>query len=529
MSLLAAIFTDHAVLQREKEITLWGSCPKGVKLEVSLVSQEYRKLATAEIMTASDTFCVSLPPCKAGGPYELILTQEGTVSQVLTDVMVGEVWLAGGQSNMEYALKDDKDAHMGSSDPVRGDVRFYQVLRQAYITEDFEARERENCWMTMDDPKMETWSAVGYHFARELSKKLGCCVGIIGCNWGGTSAAAWMDREALLADPSTACIWEEYAALLSAQDPAAYDKERRDYLAYQEAWQLRIDAFYAANPCGSWEEALEAAGPCRWPGPMGPKHEFRPCGLYETMLLRITPYTMRGFLYYQGESDDHHPEMYETLLTSLIRVWRRDFQDENLYAMLVQLPMHRYRNDPVTTSWAMIRQAQERVHKADPRSGLAVIIDQGEFDNIHPTHKKEVGHRLYLQAMAHVYGILSMDEACCPALEKIRFSSWPGQMHLSFTHCLGGFDKERYARVVKAPKNALECAYTGFEIAGEDLVFYPVEAIFEDGATELTLLIPREVDSPKSVRYLYAGYSMVPLFDKRGMPAAPFVVEIEQA
>lgn len=611
----APVFTNHLVLQREKPIRIWGTCTPGASLRIvlcgdngSLLCEEEHILAEQNLSPRGDNFRAELPALPAGGPYRLFLLEDIRIHQVLQDVMIGEVWLAGGQSNMEYELQNDADAaelfftphnHADSHGPLKGsvasgegvavstlvstesdvvsswgstgsdvpgplanalsagepsldakvssrfsqtcgtvlsaslekhisplpqaaDVRFYQVLRKAYFDETFEIEERENRWMTEDDPKLGTWSAVAYHFAKELSLALHCCVGVIGCNWGGTSAAAWQDRESLLSHPETAIYWQEYQEILDSLSPETYEKSRREYALYQETWQPKIDEFYAKNPSGSWSDALAYAGPCLWPGPMGPKHEFRPCGLYETMLRRVTPYSLRGFLYYQGESDDHRPEAYHTLLKSMVRAWRRDFEDESLSFLNVQLPMHQYESDPPSDSWAKIREAQFQICREDSLSGLAVAIDLGEYNNIHPLHKKEVGHRLFLQSMTHVYHKLSLKDACGPMFRRAVYFKKDASIRLEFDFADAGFDRERYLAVLSRAQENGSSFLKGFEIAGPDENYRCAEADFESGDHTISLRIPGEIAQPAFVRYLWTNYSLVPLFDRRGMPAAPF-------
>lgn len=153
-----------------------------------------------------------------------------------------------------------------------------------------------------------------------------------------------------------------------------------------------------------WSEVLKVAGECLWPEPLGPKSPFRAGGLQETMLKRINPYTLRGFIYYQGESDDHKPKIYAKLLTKLIDQWRCDWEDDELPFIFVQLPMFIGKEDKDQKNWLIIREEQMKVHKTIKNTGLAVILDCGEFDNIHPLDKETVGFRLAMQALYHVYG-----------------------------------------------------------------------------------------------------------------------------
>ena len=254
----AAVFSDHCVLQRKKEIRVWGTAGHGTEIEVELNG------ATAKTVTRGSSWEVTLPAMEAGGPYVLEVVSEGKVYQHFEDVMIGEVWLAGGQSNMEYMLKQDADGAAALARMADSDVRYYQVQQIPFIDDYFYRVEQENHWMLPDDEEKDTWSAVGFYFAERLAKELGVTVGIIGCNWGGTSASAWQDKDSILSHEDTKIYWEEYEKLLETQNPSEYEKERIAYFDYQADWQPRMDAYYAANPTSTWEEALAAVGEAKW-------------------------------------------------------------------------------------------------------------------------------------------------------------------------------------------------------------------------------------------------------------------------
>ena len=565
----APIFTDHAVFQREKPIHIWGTLTKTestkneplprISIQIKPEACSAIGRIIAEVNQAQTGFSAVLPSMESGGPYTLTLYAEDSPIQCIKDIMIGEVWLAGGQSNMEYELQNDADAKeyfnriQADSEPhspLKGsvasgsvfcaetdckstpiselscNVRFYQVPRRAYFEDSLQEPEPTDHWMTTSDPGLGSWSAVAYYFARELSEKLNCTIGIIGCNWGGTSACAWQSKESLLLHPDTAVYWKEYEEILQRQTPEEYEHSRQEYLAYQEKWQPKINEFYEKNPSGDWEAALQYAGPCLWPGPMGPKHEFRPAGLYETMLKKVTPYSLKGFLYYQGESDDHRPSSYHTLLRSMLAQWRKDFMDESLTFLNVQLPMHRYKGDPPSDSWAVIRAAQEQIWREDPNSGLAVIIDQGEFDNIHPTHKKEVGHRLYLQSMLHPYHMLSEDETTGPFLHSAIYHKNNRTIELRFDHVVGGFDKKRYKDQTELFSSPLPEYPAAFEYSESTDGFMPLTPEWSEDNQVILLTLPHAPKGDITLRYLWINYGPVPVFDLRGLPLAPFQIRL---
>lgn len=494
----AAVFSDHCVLQRNKEIRVWGTAPHGTGIEVSFGGQ------TAETVARGQNWEAVLPAMAAGGPYVLTVASEGIVYQCFEDVMVGEVWLAGGQSNMEYMLKQDADGTAAMERMAGANVRYYQVSRVSYMDDYFYRMEQENHWMLGTDEDKDCWSAVGYYFAEKLAAELGVTVGIIGCNWGGTSACAWQDKDSILSHEDTKIYWEEYADLLEKQDPAEYEKDRIAYLNYQADWQPRMDAFYASNPTATWEEALAVVGEVKWPGPMGPKHEFRPAGLYECMLKRVVPYTLGGVIYYQGESDDHRPGSYYYLFGSLIRAWRREFRDDTLPFLCVQLPIHHYDGDSVPDKWCRIREAQMRLHQEGVVTGIAVVLECGEYNNIHPTHKTEVGRRLALQALYHVFSVGEEKDVYGPVYRNYRVENHA--IVVDFDHSDEGF-------LVKGED------ITNFEVAGSDGVFVPAKAELQGNEIRLTC---ETVENPVAARYMWIDYAQVTLFGANGLPAAPF-------
>lgn len=494
----AAVFSDHCVLQRNQTIRIWGVAPNDTKITITLGEH------TVDTASHMHSWFAELPPMSAGGPYELKVFSEGRLYQHLTDIMIGEVWLAGGQSNMEFALNADADGKEAIASAPQSNVRFYQVQQHAYKDDYFYQAEYENHWMTGSDPEVGIWSAVGFYFARQLAAELGITIGVIGCNWGGTSACAWQDKDSICQYEDTKIYWEEYTELLAKQDPSTYEKELEEYIAWHADWQPRMDAYYAEHPTATWDEAQAAVGICKWPGPMGPKHEFRPAGLYETMLQRVVPYTLGGVIYYQGESDDHRPESYYHLFKSLIGVWRRDFRNSDLPFLFVQLPIHHYLSDETNDRWCYIREAQMQLHKELSHTGIAVAIDCGEYNNIHPVHKTEVGRRLALQALHHIYELLPETEAYGPIYQAAQTDG--NTLLLSFEYAKQGFTTKGDT-------------ITGFELAGADDTYYPAKAIIENNC--IRLYAP-EVPAPIKARYLWIDYAEVTLFGANGLPLAPF-------
>lgn len=494
----AAVFSDHMVLQRNKIIRIFGQGVTGREISVKLGETR------ARARCRDGEWMVCLPKREAQEGLILEIS-DGEERICYTDVAVGEVWLAGGQSNMELALKDAEGGPTLLQEGAFPGVRYYNTPRLAYRGEDFEEAERSSVWECFGEEGAANWSAVGFYFAARLARRLHVTVGIIGCNWGGTSASCWMSREALLAREATRSYVEDYESSQAVQVPEAQQiREYREYQAYQEAWDKKAASVYEKEPMMAFDRVQELIGPCRYPGPMNCANFTRPSGLYQTMLKRVAPYSLRGFLFYQGESDDHRPQDYYTLLTGLIEQWRQDFGDVKLPFLLVQLPMHRYQHDPDTKSWCMIRESQMRVFHMLRNTGIAVAVDCGQFHEIHPKNKKPVGERLALQALCGVYHLIPEQEAFGPIYRD--FLCRDGGMELTFDYAQGGF-------ICRGEK------ISGFELAGRDGVFVEARASFEG---DRVFLSAPEVEEPVMARYLWTNYGEVTVYGANGLPMAPF-------
>ncbi|MGN0638228.1 MAG: sialate O-acetylesterase [Huintestinicola sp.] len=497
----AAIFTDHMVIQMGKPIVIWGHDYSGRKITASFCGY------TADTLCIDNRWQITFPPVNTyGGPYELTLT-DGSESLTISDIMIGEVWIAGGQSNMELELQNECHAEAELAACENSGVRFYYTKKNPYIDEFFYIDEKNGGWALPSAENSRCWSAVGYYFGKKLASDLGVTVGIIGCNWGGTSASNWIDRKNLVRDEDTRTYVDEYDKAMEGKSFEDYLKELREYREWEAEWQPKINEFYQNNPEGSWDEAQEYAGsPSRWPEPLGPKSPFRAGGLYETMLKRIAPYSAKGFIYYQGESDDHKPQMYEKLLKMLISQWRTDWNDPEMPFIMVQLPMFINRGEEDRKNWCLIREAQMNTHLTTANTGIAVTLDCGEYGNIHPVNKIPVGERLEKQAMCHVYGKLSPAEAYGP----VYYRSYPEEdcFILEFKYASDGFDLRN------------EDTPSGFEVAGDDKEYHNAAAqILSGGKIRLT---SPEVKEPKFARFKWTNYAEVTLFGKNGIPVAPF-------
>lgn len=498
MLMAAAVFSDNMVLQRDRNVRIFGKGDPGKSVYVSV--PELNRGSSSVIGTDGGWEAL-LSPMNACDRCSVEISS-GNDKIVFSNVAVGEVWLAGGQSNMEFELRNEKHGRESLAECGGENVRFYYTPKCGMNDDHLLAEEAKNGWAVPSEKNSELWSAVGYYFAKELSRKLRVTVGVIGCNLGGTSASAWMDRKYLECDSRLRPYIDEYDKACVGKTEAEMIAEYDEYTAYHSEWEKRMQKCYETDPAIKWDEVLKVCGENRYPGPMGCKNPMRPCGLYETMIRRVCPYTLAGFIYYQGESDDHRPDTYYYLMKALIENWRNDWRDDELPFIFVQLPMFKFEADPDWKNWAKIREAQMRVYKTVKNTGIAVALDCGEFNNIHPVDKTRVAHRLYLQAMYHVYGGMEELKAFPPIYRSYEVCG--NSMLLKFEHC-DGFE-------VRGKLN-------GFELAGADGEFHTANAEIDGSMIRVS---SERVERPESVRYLWTNYAEVTLFGRNGLPVPPF-------
>jgi sialate O-acetylesterase len=413
-------------------------------------------------------------------------------------VMIGDVYFAGGQSNMEWPLEqalNGPELVRTLDNPM---IRYCNFPHNAWLDEKALAEERKMRWKPFTPGACADVSAVACHFALKLQSELGVPVGIIGCYWGGTSAACWLDEAALCVTTAGAALLSEYNTRVADKTDAQYDAEMKAYDDGYQAWWKRVRLLQAENPDIAWGEINEKAGACPWPQPEGRKSAFRPAGLADTMVKRVAPYTLTGFLYYQGEEDTKHPPYYRPLLMSVISFWRDLFLDSSLPFLFVQLPMFITRGEEDNKSWPPVRQAQEQVYRDMRNTGLAVLIDCGEVDNVHPKDKETVGYRLYLQALKVIYR--KDVQADGPYALSARSEGGVLIVCLSAPVRLTGDD-------------------TLFELAGEDGVFHPARA---DAEGKCLRLRAEAVPAPVAARYAWVNFGLVHAFGGNGLPLAPF-------
>ena len=540
---VAAIFSSHMVLQRNKPVCFFGTGKDGLIVTVSLFASNKNLIAKNNTLVSKGRWEITLPPQSAQNNCTVIVSagtaagSDNNGSFTFTDVALGEVWLAGGQSNMEFELHNCTEGPAELNDKNnKPNVRFYYTNKISWIDEKFYEAERNTSWQTWESENKTAWSAVGYFFAKKLSQDLDCTVGIIGCNWGGTSASAWMRKEFLEKDLELCTYLTEQEEAVKGKSVQQQCEEYDNYVIENDKWQKKCDELYATVPDMTWEEVQKRIGPALWPGPHACKNPYRPSGLYECMLSRIIPYTLKGVIWYQGESDDHKPQMYYKLFANMIDNWRTDWHDNSLPFVFVQLPVNRYQQDKDFKHWCFIREAQEKIHKTIKNTWMTVAFDLGVSNDIHPKSKKILAERMEQNALCNVYNRLPQEKAmapelCCSYITNPNSPNDFGNITLVFKNAEDGFEYrnneeilENYKKLEEIQGNSLPEDFTGFEIAGADGVYYPAQFAFggTDGLLNTIILCNPKIHEPKFARYCWYNYGPAAVYGKNGLPLAPF-------
>lgn len=475
---IPGVLSSHMVVQRDRPIHVWGWASPGEKVAI-----DFHGIRGSDTTDALGHWSIYLPPEAAGGPYSLTVSGSNTIT--LTDILVGDVWFASGQSNMELPLSGFPGSATVANGPeeirnaTHPEIRLLHVKEKSsyYPLDDIDSK-----WTLCTPETAADFSAVAYFFGREIAEKERVPVGLIDSTWGGTVAEAWLSLDTISSDATLMPIFASWAAMTDkiADMPAIEAKEKRD-----------DTAALAANRLPPWHP---------WhPDPLS----WEPAGLYNAMVNPFTPFPIRGTIWYQGESNSalERAAMYQRIFPALIADWRQHWNEGNFPFLFVQIST--FTSTP-REDWAVIREAQRRTLSV-ANTAMAVTIDIGNPDNVHPADKQDVGHRLALAARALSYS------------EKIEYS---GPLYRQAT-AEGGtirvdFDHAESGLVAKGG------ALTGFEIAGEDRKFIPAKATI-DGSS--VMVSAGSVPHPQFVRYGWQNAPIVNLFNGDGLPASPFTSE----
>ncbi len=622
---LAAVFNDHAVFQREKPVPVWGWTKP-----LTLVEAELGPVAAATRSGADGRFMLRLPPLSAGGPFELKVTSAGE-TVVVRDVLIGEVWIASGQSNMQWTLSAcSAQGDEAIKAAAKNGLRMFTVPNKALVGRQSDVDAE---WLVASPKTAPAFSAVAYHFADKLHATLGVPVGILNTSWGGTIVEAWTSREALIQNPDARAWTECYEAALFSPDFWGGKTEWELSLPADPGNRGEADGWAEPGCCdddwpgmtlpGNWQSAghnisgvfwfrREVELPAEWEGkdlslkiggvdkqdityfngvqvgatgtgfedtywnrprdyevpgslvkagrnviavraysfvycggmngpaermnlsradgqgpaiplagdwkykiehdfgfvspapPMGPGNPNSPYMLFDNMIFPLVPYAIRGAIWYQGESNADKAAQYRGMMTSMIRDWRRVWGQGDFPFIQVQLANFTEAADYQDKSdWARLREAQFMT-LSEPMTGMAVIIDVGEAEDIHPHDKRSVGHRLAQWALVETYGQAGV--ASGPLYTGMTIEK--GRVRISFRNVGAGL----VARGGDAPSH--------FMIAGLDRTFHPAAASIDGNAV---VVWSKDVPAPVAVRYAWSNNPEgCNLYNQDGFPASPF-------
>ena len=563
---VAPVFASHMVLQRNKPIAVFGALDAdcaGLEVTAEIRDFDGTTLARSHAYSAKELrhglspWRVMLPAQSEGGPYILRVTA-GNDFVEYDDVLIGEVWLAGGQDNMELELRDSAHAEESLEDCADPLLRFYNVPETGVISRDAESA---SSWRESSSENSGVMSAVAYYFARRLRDKLDSDVpvGIIDCYVGGTSISCWMSEDALNSSEAGRGYLNRYRRAISGKTQGQFDLETSQWQGEFNRWNAKVLAAREADPGIAQNELDQQYGECPWPPPVTPSSPYRPAGPFHAMLERIVPYSLAGFLWYQGEEDERYCGSYRELLGMMIGEWRA-LWSENLPFLIVQLPQwidaHAAKDDGDPLRWPMLREAQWDAAQSIDNVYAICTIDCGECDNVHPADKRTPGERLGDCALHNVYG---MEDAPVRGPKLLGFRVGErGRVRLMFRHAHGlhfagttpGSQDDDLPSLVRMPDRS------GFELAGADGVFHSATAaIFVDcdiddfgdskvsvvdyNATEfgipinsrsigtITLATP-EVPDPVTLRYAWRSWGPAPLFNDEHLPAPPFRLDLTE-
>lgn len=471
---LPRVFSDHMVIQRNMPVHLWGWAAPA-----ETVRADFRGQTASAVADELGRWSLYLRPGAAGGPFDLTVQGAGEAPLHWTDVLVGDVWLASGQSNMEFEMFKAATAESDLAAASLPQVRLLTVNKVAadYAQPDFAGTG----WVASSPETAHNFSAVAWYFAREISAREHVPVGIIDSTWGGTVAEAWTRLTALGQNAALAPVFAVRGQMTDEEATAQLEDKLHD--------RLRAEA--------------KAAGK---PEPQFPWHPmlnmWAPSMLWNGMIAPLTPFPIRGVIWYQGESNSAlaRAPIYARLFQTLIGDWRAQWGEGDFPFLFVQIA--NFKSTPAE-DWATIRQAQLDALVLR-RTGMAVTIDIGNPDNVHPTDKATVGHRLALAARKISYGEDLEDSG--PIFRQATTEDHA--LRIWFDHGQG--------------LHAEHGGLTGFEVAGADGVFHPATATI-DGTS--IVLRSDAVASPATARYGWANNPECHLYNAAGLPASPFTTQ----
>ena len=477
---LPSVIGNNMVLQQDAEVPIWGWAYPNEEVTVQFNGQSVTTTACSE-----GYWMVYLEPMSAGGSYTMTISGKNTIK--LKNILLGEVWAASGQSNKWWPVNRSKDAETETANADYPNIRLFTVP-QVIADEPL-----ENCggeWVECSPEVIEEFSAVAYFFGRSLYKSMNVPVGIIHTSWGWTKAESWTSREFLMSSSDFEPILDRYAEAVDA-----YPRAKKEYDEKIAAWEKEAEKLRA-------EGKRVPRKPGHPLGPLGPNHLWSPVKLFNGMIAPVIPYAIKGAIWYQGESNVERAFQYRSLFPAMIKSWRYSWNQGSFPFLFVQLANFGETADkPEESQWAELREAQLRTLSMR-NTGMAVTIDIGAADDIHPKNKQDVGYRLSLAARAIAYGEDIVYSG--PVYRSMMIEG--NKIRINFDHIGGG---------LAAKGEELK----GFAIAGKDRKFVWAKAEIKG---DKVIVWSPTISNPTAVRYGWGKNPVCNLYNKEGLPASPF-------
>ncbi|WP_395736082.1 sialate O-acetylesterase [Prosthecobacter sp.] len=493
---LPALFSEGMVLQQTQLVRVWGTADAGEPVKVTFGEQTH-----STVTDPDGKWSLTLNPMNANAePADFVVAGKNTIT--LKNVLVGEVWICSGQSNMQWTVKQAGKAPEEIAAANHPQIRMFNVERIPNMTPQADCK---GAWKEATSASVGDFSAVGYFFGRHLHRVLKVPVGLINTSWGGTRVEAWTSRESLEERPCAKEMladWKDYVSKYDGPKAQAdYDKQKADW----QAQVKKVEEENARLPADQKKPKPPAPRPAEDPA----KTPHHPSVLYNGMVAPLVPYAVKGAIWYQGESNQRRAFQYQELLPTMINDWRKQWADPFSF-YIVQLANFG-NNHPVATepgvpdTWAELQEAQTLTAQTLDKCGIAIINDIGEQNDIHPKNKQEVGRRLALWALANDYG-KSGTEYCGPLYLSSVVQK--DKIRVQFTHTGSGLK----TRDGGEPK----C----FQITGADQKWVWAKAKIEGSEV---IVWSEAVPEPVGVRYAWASWPVdANLINAEGLPASCF-------
>ncbi len=467
------IFSNNMVLQRNKPIVIWGKATPRSEVTVAL-----NKTSIKSEVLSDGTWKATFPAMAAGGPYSITIN-DGTTSKNFTNVLIGEVWLCSGQSNMAFQLKQSHNAATAIATAENNQIRLFD-MKEIAPTSNIEWDEatlqqvnqlnyyKPTSWEQSTKESAANFSAIGYYFGAMLHEKLGVPIGLIDNSIGGSPAEAWIDRHTLEHNPQLVDV--------------LYNWNNSDFIDSWARGRAILNTKQANNP--------------------HQRHPYQPAYLYESAIAPITQFNIAGAIWYQGESNANNVEFHEVLLPTVVQSWRKAWEDEFpfYYTQLSSMEIGR-------ETWGHFRDSQRRLLNNIPLSGMAVTSDIGAKNDVHPKQKEQVGERLARWALADTYNQDIVKSG--PLLDSIRIEGDKAMVTFLYANTLQTSDNTAVREV---------------EIAGKDKIYKPANAIIKNNTLQVW---SNEVSEPHFVRYGWNSFSEGNLVNEELLPASTFSNEYE--